>query len=148
MNNSAAKLIPARTVVLAITGATLGQVSIVEIACCANQSVVAVIQDDHLPTEYIYFWILYMMPVLISSQTGGAQQHINKGNVDELAILVPSPQVMKRYSEVVRPIFDKIAVNTFNVESLSQARDILLPRLISGQLRLPQAVKELQEVMA
>ena len=46
LNHSATKLLPKKTTVLAITGATLGQVSLLEIDTCANQSVIGVLEND------------------------------------------------------------------------------------------------------
>lgn len=137
LSRSATKLLPARTTVLAITGATLGQISIVEIAACANQSVIGILQNEKFSTEFIYFWINFNIKKLISSQTGGAQQHINKGNVEELPLLVPDIQILNRFKSIAQPLFIKIAENCFQISTLSSIRDSLLPRLISGQIRLP-----------
>jgi type I restriction enzyme S subunit len=145
--NSATKMVPARTTVLAITGATLGQVSIVEIDCCANQSVVAIPASDALPTEFIYPWIKENIQKLVASQTGGAQQHINKGNVEELPILVPGSAAMDAYLRDVRPLFDKIAANCFESRTLASLRDALLPKVLGGKLRIPEATKNIENVV-
>lgn len=134
LDNSATKLLPQRTTVLAITGATLGQVSITEIECCANQSVVAILASKQLPTEFIYPWIEENIEKLIASQTGGAQQHINKGNVEELALLCPDSRVVAAYQAKVKPLFDQIAANCFQSHTLATLRDTLLPKLLSGEL--------------
>jgi len=134
---SATKLLPARTTVIAITGATLGQVSIVEIEACTNQSVVGLIQNEKFSTEYIYFWINFNIKKLISSQTGGAQQHINKGNVEDLHFLVPDIKILNKFKSISHPLFLKVAENCFQISTLGNIRDTLLPRLISGQLGLP-----------
>ncbi|TCV81060.1 restriction endonuclease subunit S [Sulfurirhabdus autotrophica] len=135
LENSSTKLLPRRTTVLAITGATLGQVSITEIECCANQSVVAIPASEEFPTEFIYPWIQENIEKLISSQTGGAQQHINKGNVNELVLLCPDHQVMNAYLTKAKPLFDQIAANCFQSRTLATLRDALLPKLVSGELR-------------
>jgi type I restriction enzyme S subunit len=134
---SATKLLPARTTVIAITGATLGQVSIVEIEACTNQSVVGLIQNEKFSTEYIYFWINFNIKKLISSQTGGAQQHINKGNVEDLHLLVPNIKILNKFKSISQPLFLKVAENCFQINTLRNIRGTLLPRLISGQLGLP-----------
>jgi type I restriction enzyme S subunit len=134
LQNSATKLLPSRTTVLAITGATLGQVSIAEIECCANQSVIAILASEQFPTEFIYPWIKENIGVLIASQTGGAQQHINKGNVDELLLLCPDYRIVNAYQLRAKPIFDKIALNCFQSQNLAELRDTLLPKLLSGEL--------------
>ena len=134
LENSATKLLPPRTTVLAITGATLGQVSITEIECCANQSVVAIPGSEQFPTEFIYPWIGENIDKLVSSQTGGAQQHINKGNVEELALLCPDRRVVSAYLAKAKPLFDRIAANCFQSRALATLRDTLLPKLLNGEL--------------
>ena len=135
--NSSTKRLPCRTTVLAITGATLGQVSITEIECCANQSVVAILASKEFPTEFIYPWIEENIEKLIASQTGGAQQHINKGNVDELVLLCPDKRVVGEYLSKVKPLFDGIAANCFQSRTLATLRDTLLPKLLNGEISIP-----------
>ena len=134
LNKSATKLLPAKTIVIAITGATLGQVSLLEIESCANQSVVGVVPNPQLPYEFIYPFITANIHKLISHQTGGAQQHINKQNVESLPIVVPSEEIMKEYVELVGSLYASIANNCFENEHLADIRDSLLPRLMSGEL--------------
>ena len=136
VNNSATKLLPKGTTVLAITGATLGQVSRIEISTCANQSVIGIIESENIHNEYIYFWIKYTIDEIIRHQTGGAQQHINKNNVDNSKILIPSAKVIQGYQKVIKTIFDKISLGCFEIKELSQIRDSLLPRLMSGKIRV------------
>ncbi len=134
LSKSATKLLPAKTTVIAITGATLGQISLLEIESCANQSVVGVIPNERLPYEFIYPYISTNIQELISHQTGGAQQHINKQNVEGLPIVVPSNDVMKEYVSLVHGYYSSIANNCFENEHLAELRDALLPKLMSGEV--------------
>ena len=128
---------PKRTVVLAITGATLGQVSILEIDSCANQTVIEMLENQELPSEYIYFWTRYKINDIIGWQTGGAQQHINKGNIENTFILLPEKEAMSKYYNIMHQIFEKISVNCLESQTLSSLRDSLLPKLMSGKIRVP-----------
>jgi type I restriction enzyme S subunit len=143
LEKSATKLLPRRTTVLAITGATLGQVSITEIDCCANQSVVAILASEEFPTEFVYPWIEENIDKLIASQTGGAQQHVNKRNVDEFALLCPDHRVVTAYQTKAKPLFDQIAANCFQSHTLANLRDTLLPKLMSGAITMQTAHEEL-----
>jgi type I restriction enzyme S subunit len=134
LKKSATKLLPNRTTLLAITGATLGQISLNEIPCCANQSVVGVIGNKLISSEYVYQWMNNIIQKLISAQTGGAQQHINKGNVNEASILLPKEPSMIQYNHMVKVIFDLIALKCFENDNLSNLRDALLPKLLSGEI--------------
>ena len=135
---SATKLLPKKTTVLAITGATLGQVSLLEIDTCANQSVIGVIENTEVPYEYIYPFIKDRIEMLIQHQTGGAQQHINKDNVESLIFLLPAKNVLEGYISLVRPMYKRIESQCFENLYLSLLRDTLLPRLMSGELEVPE----------
>lgn len=137
LKKSATTLLPAKTVVLAITGATLGQVSLLEISSCANQSVVGILENDNIPYEYIYPMICSHVENIINSQTGGAQQHINKGNVEKEKLIIPGLKVLLDYKNTVKSIYDSIAKNCFENKILKEIRDSLLPKLMSGEIRVP-----------
>lgn len=74
LNNSSAKLLPAGTTVLAITGATLGKISMVLRSFAANQSVIGLVPKAELSNNFIFLWLKENINALISMQTGGAQQ--------------------------------------------------------------------------
>lgn len=100
MEKSATKLLPCGTTVLAITGATLGQVSLLEIDACANQSVIGIISEKY-KKDFIYPLICHHINDLIGKQTGGAQQHINTNDVRSLNIKIPTEEQYYKYSEKV-----------------------------------------------
>lgn len=134
LKHSATKLLPRKTTVIAITGATLGQISLLEIDSCTNQSVVGILENETLPYEFIYPYICHNIKELLSHQTGGAQQHINKQNVEQIALSLPKATLIKDYKNIVAPIFELIAKNCFESERLAALRDALLPKLMSGEI--------------
>ena len=136
LDNSATKIMPEKTTIIAITGATLGQVSLLEISACANQSIVGVLPSDRMPAQFIYFWIKNNIDRLISWQTGGAQQHINKNNVNDLELFCPSEEVMQEYVAISKPLFEQIRLNCFESKTLTLVRDSFLPKLMLGKIRV------------
>jgi len=132
--SSATKMLPSRSTIIAITGATLGQISLTEIDTCANQSIVGVLGTSSLPSEYLYFWTKEHVDELIAWQTGGAQQHINKNNVNDLPVVCPDASVIAAYIDDVRPGFDRIRTCCLESRTLATLRDVLLLKLISGEL--------------
>ena len=141
LEQSSTKLLPKKATVIAITGATLGQVSLLEIDSCANQSVVGIIPNEYLPYEYIYPMINERIHELLSHQTGGAQQHINKQNVQGLLISLPTQDVLQKYSAIVNPIYERISNNCFENKNLSRIRDTLLPKLMNGEIEVVSVKK-------
>lgn len=137
VQKSSTKLWPKHTTVIAITGATLGQTSLLLINTCANQSVIGIKESEEIPYTYIYPFILNVIPELKGHQTGGAQQHINKGNVESVNILIPDEKIMENYDNLIRKHYEIIENNLFENQKLVELRDTLLPKLMSGELRIP-----------
>lgn len=138
LEGSSTKVMPRRTTVIAITGATLGQVSLTEIEVCANQSVVGVIDTEKLYSEYLYLTFKEIIRAVIQHASGGAQQHINKEIISDVKILLPSADVLQRFNDFAVPAFDQIANLLRKNTNLRRARDLLLPELISGEIDLPR----------
>ena len=136
LNKSATKLLPAHTTLVAITGATLGQVSYTEIATCANQSVVGIVDPSACYEEYIYCYVSNNIKHIISKATGGAQQHINKDIVNAFDIVLPNEGLMASFKNLIAPLFEKIKNLLFQNIRLTEARDRLLPKLMNGEVEI------------
>jgi type I restriction enzyme S subunit len=136
LRKSSTKMMPKRTTVVAITGATLGQVSLLEIEACANQSVVGIYDTEHLFDEYIYFKFCEIIRSVISKSSGGAQQHINKEIVNSEKILTPSINIILKFNKVICPICNLIRNLLIKNKILKKTRDVLLPKLISGEINV------------
>ena len=136
LEKSATKMMPVHTTVLAITGATLGQVSYTEIETCANQSVVGIIDETELFSMYLYLFVSTNIKSMIGKATGGAQQHINKDIVNEYKIILPEEHIIKKMNALTAPLFNKIADCYRQIEKLTESRDRLLPKLMNGELEV------------
>ena len=79
---------PKGTTVLAITGATLGQVSYLEIEASANQSVVGIVDPTGFWSEWIYLTLRERIEEIIKHASGGAQRHINKEIVSDVLLRI------------------------------------------------------------
>ncbi|MBC8507202.1 MAG: restriction endonuclease subunit S [Chloroflexi bacterium] len=132
LNKSSTKMMPKRTTIIAITGATLGQVSLTEIETCANQSIVGVWDEAHLYTEYIYLTFCAIIQEVIQHAGGSAQQHINKEIVNAVEIFLPPTKIVKEFQNIVRPFFNLLENLMWKNANLRATRDLLLPRLVSG----------------
>ena len=95
---------------------------------------VGILENEKVPYEFIYPYICHNIHELLSHQTGGAQQHINKQNIEQLVISLPKHDVICKYKKLVNPIYSKITNNCFENEQLAQLRDALLPKLMSGKI--------------
>ena len=63
---------------------------------------------------------------------------MSKSGFEELKVLLTSAAIAQKFDEVVEPLVVRIEANQRQAQTLATLRDTLLPRLISGQLRLPE----------
>ena len=133
---SATKLMPIGTVLIAITG-YVGLTSMLEIEACANQSVVGVIPNEKWPRAFLYGLIKNEIELISAKQTGSAQQHINKNDINTHLVVSPSEDIISYFSSIVEGIH--LMMSNIMVESnaLRDLRNTLLPKLMSREIRIP-----------
>ena len=129
---SATKLMPPKTVLVAITGAIL--ISFLEIEACANQSVIGIYETKKVCPEYLHIYLSENISLFESKMSGSAQQHINKDIVEQTLVLVPHEKPGYAFRLFVQPLYEEIALLLFKIQNLRRTRDLLLPRLLSGQV--------------
>lgn len=93
--DSSAKVFPENTVVIAMYGATVGQVGILKVPCSTNQAVCAVLPNDNFIPEFLYYLLRARRGFLISLSTGGAQPNISQSIIKNLSIPMPPLSVQK-----------------------------------------------------
>lgn len=131
LKKSNTSIIPKNNVMIAITGATLGQVSLSCIETCTNQSVVSIIANNKVKSEFLYPMIKNKIHNLISLQTGGAQQHINKGNVENFEFPLPNDTELDQYYSQVSPLFSKISKNCNLIDKLTELKQLYLKKFFN-----------------
>ena len=146
LNKSATKMMPVRTVLIAITGAIL--ISLSERRVCANQSVIGLHGSKYFSQEYLYLYQKNNIHQFISKMSGSAQQHINKEIVSSSKILVPSKNLIKQFDQIIIPIFNEISNLLFKNQNLTKTRDLLLPKLITGKVDVSKLEIKVPEIEA
>jgi type I restriction enzyme S subunit len=135
LQKSSAKLFPTNTVVIAMYGATIGQLGILASPSATNQACCALLPKippfDH---RYAFLCLLQNRSDLINLRMGAAQQNISQQVIKGYQILEPSKSIVHRFNDCVEPIFGQVQVLKRKNQTLRRTRDLLLPRLISGQL--------------
>jgi type I restriction enzyme S subunit len=138
--NSSAKWVKPDATVVALYGATAGQVAFVGTPLTTNQAVCAL-----TPNQYFrYFNFLFLSSstqTLAGMATGSAQQNLSKGLVEEMDVTLPSTIVARTLDQLMEPLFALIIENEKESVTLTSTRDLLLPRLMSGEIRIKDAEK-------
>lgn len=126
LNNSSAKWIPAKSVIVAMYGATAGKVAINRIPLTTNQACCNLMIN---PTEADYRFVYYALcndyTYLASLANGGAQQNLNAQQIKDFAIPLPSLEGQKRIANILSSFDEKIELNRRINENLEQQAQAL-----------------------
>lgn len=85
---------------------------------------------------YVYNFLKTNKNMMLNLQKGSAQPHVYAKNINELSLLIPKEKVLKEYSDKVEMIYKAIFHKNKQISSLREARDRLLPKLMSGEIEV------------
>jgi type I restriction enzyme S subunit len=86
------------------------------------------------------------MEAILAKANGSTFQEISKGNFRPLPVVVPPEPVLRAFDAIAKPLHERIAKNERESRTLAQTRDLLLPRLMSGELRVAEVARLASEV--
>src|SRR5574344_1489685 len=135
VNNSSAKLLPKNSVLIAMYGATVGEYAIISKTMCCNQAVCALIPNDKIPYSYLLMIAKNRKYELINMAVGSAQQNISQVLVKNLPIS-SNYEIIANFNNATMSIFKEIKNNSSEIVKLMSIRDLLLPKLMSGELKI------------
>jgi len=125
--------------------ATPGLVVRVTTTAQTNQQINTVIPSEKRGNAFSLFLLRRIGQAVRSGGSGGSVFHnLSKSGFEKLPVLLPTPDVTCHFNKIAESLIRGIIENQEQAQTLSTLRDTLLPRLISGQLRLP-AVRQLAE---
>ena len=90
---------------------------------------------------FVYCFLKNNIKAINNLQKGSAQPHVYAKDVNALAILCPTQEILTEFTRLVTPYFDSIAQNEKRIALLTEARDRLLPKLMSGEIDVEQLSK-------
>lgn len=132
---SSAKMFPPYSVMMT-SRATIGALGINRTPACTNQGFITCIPNDRYPLPFLYHWLKLAKPHFEMVSTGATFAELTKGTFKRLEILTPPQPLVTRFADLELPLFKSIDTLLQQNDSLRQTRDLLLPRLISGKLRV------------
>ncbi|MEO7643003.1 MAG: restriction endonuclease subunit S [Ramlibacter sp.] len=116
-------------------------------AVCSTEFLVFVAKNG-ASKEFIYSTFVSpqfkeMLCQLVTG-TSNSHQRVKPDGVSAMLTVIPAPQVLALFASEVKPMFERIGQNFLQAQTLAALRDTLLPRLISGQLRIPAETPEMK----
>jgi type I restriction enzyme S subunit len=135
LKKSSAKIFPRHSVIMAMYGATIGKLGILSSSSTTNQACCGILSKNaSFSSYYAFLYLLENREKIFSLGMGAAQQNISQQVIKKLEILKPKEDVMIKFNECLNPFFSKIENLQQKNINLRKTRDLLLPRLISGEI--------------
>ncbi len=131
-------LLPVGTVLLS-SRAPIGYIAIAQVPVAINQGFIGMICNRRLSNVFAWLWTQANMDTVQQHANGSTFQEISKANFRPIEVTVPAPDILKAFDETAMPLFDRIVANEKETQSLAAIRDLLLPKLMSGEVRVKDA---------
>ncbi|MRI01747.1 hypothetical protein GH721_14490 [Kriegella sp. EG-1] len=130
LNNSSAKLFPPRTVLIAMYGATAGQVGILNFECSTNQAVCGILPNENFVPEFLYYFFLKFKEELIAQAVGGAQPNISQQKIKNTLIPNITLEEQKQIVTILDKAFTAIDQAKANIEkNIENAKELFQSKL-------------------
>ena len=112
-----------------------------------NQQINSIIPADRRQSHFIFWSCRRLAAAVMLGGSGGSVFHnMNKTSFENLLLVYPGEEIARTYSKSVSQIHDLILSNEYESDTLAQTRDLLLPKLMSGEIRLTEAEKAVEAV--
>jgi type I restriction enzyme S subunit len=144
LQKSSAKMFPKESLLMS-SRATIGAITINRKEACTNQGFITMIPNDKLSLYQLHGWTVSNMDLIISKANGSTFKEISKTNFRNLPIVVGYK--IQDYLSETQNYYSKIENNILENQTLTKLRDTLLPKLISGEVRLKDVEKTLSEML-
>jgi type I restriction enzyme S subunit len=128
-------LLPKGTLLLS-SRAPIGYLAITQIPIAINQGYIAMTPGGILSPYFMLMWCKCNMDVIEGRANGSTFMEISKKAFRPIPILVPADNVLKAFDEQVSALFDEVVNNEKQIKTLTDIRDSLLPRMLSGSLAI------------
>jgi type I restriction enzyme, S subunit len=122
--------------VLLSSRAPIGYLAITQIPVAINQGYIAIVCDKVVSNFFIYLWCKANLEMIKNSGNGSVFQEISKSVFKEMAISLPPNDLLSKFDFAISPIFQKININQKQISTLETLRDTLLPKLMSGEIKM------------
>ncbi|MGQ9928660.1 MAG: restriction endonuclease subunit S, partial [Chloroflexaceae bacterium] len=137
-------LLPAGTVLLS-SRAPIGYLAIAEVPVAINQGFIAMKPKQPVSNLFLLLWARVAHEDILSRANGSTFLEISKSNFRPIPVVRPSDNVLAAFNAIAEPFYRSVAINERQSRTLAALRDTLLPKLISGEIRVKDAERFLKE---
>lgn len=133
LRESSAKLVPANTILMT-SRASVGFFALMDIEVCTNQGFINIIPHDEEMRMYLLFNLMSRVAEIRSNAKGTTYPEISKGRFRQMDIVIPTRILLVDFARNVCDIMQQVRHLKHSTLKLTQARDLLLPRLMNGEI--------------
>ena len=127
------KTLPPRSILVSCIG-TVGAVAFNASPAQTNQQINSIVPDSDSVTYWAYFMAKELKPLLEGMGGGATMANVNKSKFSGIKVAIPSKKLLELFSDFAKPTFDQIENLAISNARLAKARDLLLPKLMNGEV--------------
>lgn len=146
VQNSSTKLLPADCVVVVARGATCGRFAVLAEPMAMNQTCYALRAKAPEARWFLRLHAEGLFQRLVAQAHGSVFDTITTSTFELAHVVVPPPPVLSAFEALVAPLAERIRTGQRESATLAALRDALLPKLLSGELRVSDAEKAVEQV--
>lgn len=116
--------------------ATIGNITFADKEYCLGRGVASITPKNNKFIGLLYYNLLMSINKLISNATGSVFLSLSKPSINNLKLIIPSEKTLEEFSTLINNILDYKHANQLEIQKLNNTRDLLLPKLMSGEIRV------------
>lgn len=129
-------ILPVNSLVITCIGSDMGKIAISKVECLTNQQINS-LKTEHFLYMYCFFKSNYSLLKRMAGD-GTTMPIINKSSFENIKVLFPSTDIINEFEKLINYNDNQILINIKENQTLTQLRDTLLPKLISGEVRIKE----------
>ena len=136
VNTQINKTVPENSICVSCI-ATVGLVSLTSENSQTNQQINTIIPKKNISSYWVYFYMKNISNIIINYASGGTTTlNLNKSLFEKINIIIPEISILDTFNNNIKSIFDMIKSNQIENQKLDSIRDTLLPKLMSGEIKI------------
>ncbi len=135
LENSSAKMFPKNTILIAMYGATAGQIGLLDFESSTNQAICGILPNNKFNPEFLYQFLLTKTKTFINQAVGAAQPNISQSVIRDTFIPILGLEKQNKIAEIISSIDSEILINVNLKSKLLELKKGLASDLLSGKVR-------------
>ena len=135
LQHSSAKMVPPYTILMT-SRASVGFFGLCEHEVCTNQGFISCVPYKENTRCYLLYNLMNRVDEIRAKAGGSTFLEISKKNFRGLRVILPTDDVLDAFTKLVHPMVQQMEIRTKSIATLQEARDCLLPKLMSGELEV------------